>query len=94
MNLQPLNGHVLLRPVEAEEKTAGGLYVPDSARELPAEGYVEAKPSGASDDIAIGDRVLYKKFSGEDLTLDGNKVKLIPYGDLLGKFVEADAIPE
>ena len=94
MNLQPLNGHVLLRPVEAEEKTAGGLYVPDSARELPAEGYVEAKPSGASDDIAIGDRVLYKKFPGEEIHLDGKKLRLVLESDLLAKYVETDEIPD
>jgi chaperonin GroES len=93
MNLQPLNGHVLLRLVEAEEKTKGGLYVPDSAREQPAEGYVEAKSSGSSDEIAIGDRVVYKKYSGEEISLDGTKYRLIQEGELLAKYVEADAIP-
>ncbi|MCA9551877.1 MAG: co-chaperone GroES [Myxococcales bacterium] len=94
MNLQPVNGYVLIEPVEAEQQTRGGIYVPDSAQQRPAEGYVRAMSADAGDEVAIGDRVVYKKFSGEDLTLDGNKVKLIPYGDLLGKFVEADAIPE
>lgn len=93
MKLHPMNGHVLLRLAEAEERTAGGLYVPDAAREQPAEGYVEAKSSAASDDIAIGDRVLYKKFSGEELKFDGTKYRLVPEGDLLAKYVEADAIP-
>ena len=93
MNLQPLNGHVLLKLVEAEEKTPGGLYVPDAAREQPAEGFVEAKSSGASDDIAIGDRVLYKKYSGEEISLDGTKYRLVPEGELLAKYVESDAIP-
>lgn len=93
MNLQPLNGHVLLRLVEADEKTKGGLYVPDSAREQPAEGYVEAKSSGASDEIAIGDRVLYKKYSGEEIDFEGSKYRLLPEGELLAKYVEADAIP-
>ena len=94
MNLQPVNGYVLIEPVEAEQQTRGGIYVPDSAQQRPAEGYVRAMSADAGDEVAIGDRVVYKKFSGEDLTLDGNKVMLIPYGDLLGKFVEADAIPE
>lgn len=92
MNLQPLNGHVLLRLVEAEEKTSGGIYVPDAARERPAEGVIEALPAGASDEIAIGDRVLYKKHAGEEITLAGVKRRLVPEGELLAKLVEAEPI--
>lgn len=93
MNLQPLNGHVLLRYIEAEEKTSGGLFLPDTAREQPAEGIIEALPAGSSDEIAIGDRVIYKKHAGEEITLAGEKRRLIPEGDLLAKLVVADAIP-
>ncbi len=92
MSLQPLNGHVLLRLVEAEEKTSGGIYLPDIARERPAEGVVEALPSGSSDELAIGDRVLYKKHAGEEVSLDGVTRRLVPEGDLLAKLVETDAI--
>ncbi len=93
MNLQPLNGNVLLRQVQAEEKTSGGIYLPDTAREAPAEGIIEAVPPGGSDEVAIGDRVLYKKFSGEEIQVDGQKFRLVPEGDLLAKYVKADAIP-
>jgi chaperonin GroES len=92
MNLQPLNGHVLLRIIEAEEKTKGGIYVPDAARERPAEGVIEALPAGASDELAIGDRVLYKKHAGEDISLAGGPRRLVPEGDLLAKVVEAEPI--
>lgn len=93
MSLQPLNGNVLLKQVEPEEKTKGGIYLPDTAREHPAEGIIEATAPGASDEISIGDHVLYKKYSGEEITLDGAKMRLVPEGDLLAKFVKADAIP-
>jgi chaperonin GroES len=93
MNLQPLNGHVILRLVEAEEKTKGGLYVPDAARERPAEGIIEALPTGSSDELAIGDRVLYKKHAGEELSVDGKKIRIVPEGDLLAKFVISDPVP-
>ncbi len=93
MNMQPLNGHILLRQVEAEEKTEGGIYLPDTAREAPAEGIIEALAPGASDEITLGDHVLYKKFSGEEIAVEQTKMRLVPEGDLLAKFVEVDAIP-
>ena len=93
MAIQPLNGNVLVRPVEAESKTAGGLYLPETAREAPAEGVVQAMPPGDGAEVAIGDRVLYKRFAGEEITFGGEKLRLVPQGDLLAKYVEADAIP-
>jgi chaperonin GroES len=92
MNLQPLNGHVLLRLVEAEEKTSGGIYVPDTARERPAEGIVEALPAGSSDELSIGDRVLYKQHAGEEISFDGVKRRLVPEGELLATVVQAEAV--
>ena len=94
MNIQPVNGYVLIEPAEAEERTAGGIIVPDSAREKPAEGYVRALSADAGDEVAIGDRVIYKKFAGEELSSGDTIYKLLPYGDLLAKYVQADAIPE
>lgn len=94
MNLQPLNGYVLLKQVGAAEQTAGGIYVPETAKKLPDEGVIEAKASGATDDIAIGDHVLYKKYAGEEIELDGDKFRLVPEGDLLAKVVDSDAIPD
>jgi chaperonin GroES len=91
-HLHPLNGYVLLKLAEAEAKTASGLYLPDTAKELPAEGTVEAKSSGCSDELLIGDRVLFKRDAGELFDRDGIKLRLVPEGDLLAKFVEAEAI--
>ena len=93
MAFLPLNGNVLLRPVEAEETSSGGIILPESARERPSEGIVEALPGGEADELAVGDRVVYKAFAGEEITLDGRKLRLVPQGDILVKFVEADAIP-
>ncbi len=93
MNLQPMNGHVLLEPVAAEERTKDGLYLPETAREAPDEGVVRALPQGGSQEVAVGDRVLYKSHAGQEITFDGEKKLLVPLGDLLAKYVEADAIP-
>lgn len=93
IKLQPLNGQVLLSPVAAEEKTKGGLFLPDTAREAPDEGIIRALPPSGSDEVAIGDRVLYKRYSGQEITVDGEKARILPLGDLLAKYVRADEIP-
>jgi chaperonin GroES len=93
MQLQPMNGHVLLEPVAAEERTKGGIYLPDTAREAPDEGIVQALPQSGSDEVAIGDRVLYKRHAGQEIQFDGHKRLLVPMGDLLAKYVKADDIP-
>jgi len=92
MTLQPLGDLVLVQPIEAQEKTAGGIFLPDTAREAPAEGTVLAVGAGVTNGVAIGDRVVYKRFAGEELTVDSEKVRLIPVADLLARYVEADTI--
>lgn len=91
MTLQPLGDFILVRPLDAEEKTASGLYVPDSAREAPAQGKVLAVAAGL-DRVAMGDRVVYKRFAGEELKVNGETLKLISSPDLLARWVEADPI--
>ncbi len=91
-HIQPLNGHVLLKLAEAESKTSGGIYLPDVARDQPVEGIIEAKASGCSDELLIGDHVLFKRDSGELLENSGTKLRLVPEADLLAKFVNAEAI--
>jgi chaperonin GroES len=93
MRLQPLNGHVLLAPIAAEEKSKGGIILPDVARESPDEGVIEALPPTGSDEVAIGDRVLYKRYAGQEVTFGGDKRRFVPVGDLLAKYVRADEIP-
>jgi len=92
VNVQPLGDLILVKPVEAEERTAGGLYVPEAAREKPAEGEVLAVATGVEDGITVGDRVVYKRFAGEELKVDGDTLKLVSVADLLARYVEADAI--
>lgn len=90
--IQPTNGHVLLKLVEPESVTAGGLVIPDSAKNKINEGDVINIATGASEEIAIGDRVIYKEFSGMELEFEGEKYLLIPAGDILAKYVETDEI--
>ena len=94
MNIKPLNGHVLLEPVGAAEKTASGIFLPETAKEKPDEGFVRALPADAGDEVDLNDRVIYKRFSGEELKIDGEEYRLVPLADLLAKYVEGDAIPE
>jgi chaperonin GroES len=94
IKIQPLQDYVMLEAVEVEDVTSGGIVIPDSAKKKPAEGIIVAKAADASDEIALGDRVIYKEYSGTEIKLDGETYLLVPSGDLLAKFVEADAIPE
>ncbi len=92
--IQPLQDYVLIDPVEAEEVTSGGIIIPDTAKEKPAEGIVVAKAADATDDVAIGNRVIYQKFAGHEIKTKGKAMRLVPSGDLLAKYVESDEIPE
>lgn len=94
MTLQPLGDLVLVRPIEAQEKTAGGIFLPDTAREAPAEGTVMAVGAAVENGVAVGDRVVYKRFAGEELTMGTEKVRLVAVADLLARYVEADAIAD
>ena len=93
-SLRPLGDMIMLKPVDAVERSAGGLYLPDSAKERPDEGIVVAKAADATDEVAIDDRVVYKRFSGDEVKLDGETYRLVPSGDLLAVYVESDAIPD
>ena len=92
MNVKPLQDRVLLKRVESEAKTKGGLYIPDSAKEKPAEGIVLAVGSGKTLDggetIALqvkeGDRVLFGKYSGTEIKIDGGERLIIREDDILG----------
>jgi chaperonin GroES len=92
MALKPLHDRVLVRRVEGEEKTAGGLIIPDSAKEKPAEGVVVACGDGARKDngeliamaVKEGDRVLFGKWSGTEVTVDGKELLMMKESDILG----------
>ena len=92
--LQPLNENVLLDLSEdkAEQKTASGIIIPDTAKEKPQYAKVLAIGNIENPGISVGDMVVYKKFSGTELEFEGRKYLMIPYGDLLAKIVETDEI--
>ena len=92
MAFTPLHDRVLVRRVESEEKTAGGLIIPDSAKEKPSEGEVVSVGAGARKDsgeliemaVSAGDRILFGKWSGTEVTVDGEELLIMKESDILG----------
>lgn len=92
MKIRPLNDRVLVKRLESEKKTAGGIIIPDSAKEKPAEGEVVAVGPGKLNEagqrvalnIAVGDRVLFSKYGGTDVKLDGEDYLIMREDDILG----------
>jgi chaperonin GroES len=100
MQFRPLHDRVLLRRVEQEAKTAGGIIIPDTAKEKPMEGEVIAVGPGTRDetgklqplDVKAGDRVLFGKWSGTEVKIDGEDLLILKESDLLG-VIEGAAAP-
>ncbi|SFA85337.1 chaperonin GroES [Poseidonocella pacifica] len=98
MTFKPLHDRVLVRRVEGDEKTAGGLIIPDSAKEKPAEGIIVACGEGARKDsgeliamaVKAGDKVLFGKWSGTEVTVNGEELLIMKESDILG-IIEDDA---
>ena len=92
MKFRPLHDRVLVRRAEEEEKTAGGIIIPDTAKEKPMEGEIVAVGSGARNDngdiipleVKIGDRVLFGKYSGTDVSVGGEDLVIIKESDVMG----------
>ncbi len=92
MSFKPLHDRVLVRRVESDEKTKGGLIIPDSAKEKPAEGEIGAVGAGARDDdgdriamdVKVGDRILFGKWSGTEVKIDGQDLLIMKESDILG----------
>ncbi len=90
--LRPLHDRVLVEPLSAEEKTAGGIIIPDTAQEKPQEGKVVAVGNGARGedgavqpmDVKKGDRVLYGKWSGTEVKVDGKELLIMKESDIMG----------
>ena len=93
-DLQPINQNVLLELLEAdaEQKTAGGIIIPDSAKEKQEVAKVIAISNIENAEIAPGDQVLYKKFSGTEIEFEGKQYLLVPYADILSKVVETESV--
>jgi chaperonin GroES len=92
--LQPLNQNVILdlNDDKSEQKTTGGIIIPDTAKEKPQMAKVIAVGNVENPGISVGDTVFYKKYSGTELEHQGNKYLVIPYADLLAKIVETEEI--
>lgn len=86
MNIKPLADRVLIKPAPAEEKTAGGIIIPDTAKEKPLQGEVLAAGNGTKDEemvLKAGDTVLYGKYAGTEVELDGEKYLIMRQSDVL-----------
>ena len=91
MNIKPLHDRVLVERIEAENKTKGGIIIPDTAQEKPAEGKIIAVGAGAKDDsgnrialdVKVGDKVLFAKWGGTEVKLDGKELIIMKESDIL-----------
>ncbi|MER8592797.1 MULTISPECIES: co-chaperone GroES [unclassified Mesorhizobium] len=92
MAFRPLHDRILVRRIEVDEKTAGGIIIPDTAKEKPQEGEVIAAGPGARDDsgqlqpldVKVGDRILFGKWSGTEIKLNGEDLLIMKESDVLG----------
>lgn len=92
MKLRPLHDRVLVKPLEVEEKTTGGIIIPDTAKEKPMEGKVVAAGPGSRSedgklhplDVKKGDRILFGKWSGTEVKLDGDDLLIMKESDIMG----------
>ncbi len=95
LNLRPLDDRVVVEPCEAEETTAGGIVLPDTAKEKPQRGTVVAVGPGKLLDsgergelsVSVGDEVIYGKYAGTDIEVDGKEIKILRESDVLAKVV-------
>jgi chaperonin GroES len=92
MNIRPLGDRVIVEPLEQEEKTASGIYIPETAKEKPQEGLVLAVGEGRRDeegkrvemDVKAGDKVLFAKYAGTEIKIEGKKLLIMKETDILG----------
>ena len=99
MKFRPLHDRIVVKRIEAEEKTAGGIIIPDTAKEKPQQGEIIAVGPGGRDeagklipiDVKAGDRVLFGKWSGTEVKIDGEDYLIMKESDIMGVLVEATA---
>jgi chaperonin GroES len=95
IKIRPLDDRVVVEPIEAEETTAGGIVLPDTAKEKPQRGVVVAVGPGKLLDngqrgelsVAVGDEVIYGKYGGSDIEINGDEVKILRESDILAKVI-------
>ena len=96
LTLKPLDDRVVLEPLEAEDKTIGGILLPDTAKQKPQRGRVLAVGPGkqcedgqrSAVSVAVGDEVLFGRYGGNDIEVDGREIKILREGDILAKVVK------
>jgi chaperonin GroES len=99
MKFRPLHDRVVVKRIEAEEKSAGGIIIPDTAKEKPQQGEIIAVGPGGRDetgkliamDVKAGDRVLFGKYSGTEVKIDGDEYLIMKESDIMGVLTEAKA---
>ena len=99
MKFRPLHDRVVIEPIDAEAKTASGIIIPDTAQEKPQQGKVLAVRPGGRDesgklipiDVKVGNRILFGKWSGTEVKIDGVEYLIMKESDIMGVLVEADA---
>ena len=87
LNIKPLADRVLIEPLEAETKTASGLIIPDTAKEKPQKGVIQAVGNGTKDNkmtVKVGDTVLYGKYAGTEIKIDGKEYSIMKESDIMG----------
>ncbi|MGL3822987.1 co-chaperone GroES [Sphingopyxis sp. R3-92] len=102
MHFRPLHDRVVVRRIEAEEKTSGGIIIPDTAKEKPQEGEVVAVGPGtraedgsiAALDVQAGDRILFGKWSGTEVKIDGEELLIMKESDILGVIEQTEALKQ
>ena len=99
MKFRPLHDRVVVKRIEAEEKTTGGIIIPDTAKEKPSQGEVIAVGPGGHDesgklmpiDVQVGDRVLFGKWSGTEVKIDGQELLIMKESDIMGVLTDTSA---
>ena len=99
MKFRPLHDRVVVKRIEAEDKTTGGIIIPDTAKEKPSQGEIVAVGPGGRDeagrvipiDLEVGDRVLFGKWSGTEVKIDGAELLIMKESDIMGVVLEAVA---
>lgn len=95
MNIRPLKDRIVVKPLEGEEKTAGGIYLPDTAKEKPQQGeviavgpgkFIEEKGDRVAPPLDKGDKVIYGKYAGTEVRIAGEEYKILEVKDVLAKF--------
>ena len=96
MNIRPLRDRIVIRPVEGESKTAGGIFLPDTAKEKPQAGdvvavgpgkFIESKGDHVPPPVNTGDRVIFGKYAGTEIRVGGEELKILEVKDILAKYL-------